>query len=130
YEGGLAVDWSEAHQRCWRCGYKANLQKCRIVPRARGGKLASENLVLLCRRCHRDAPNVTDARFMWIWLRATSVPLYDTWIWSRALQEFEKMFGRLPFAGDDVDELMNSDWQSIVRQEWKNAVVHFGEGRM
>ncbi len=31
-ECGLSVDWSEAHERCWRCGYKAKLQKCHIIP--------------------------------------------------------------------------------------------------
>ncbi len=129
-ECGLAVDWAEAHKFCWRCGYKARLQKCHIVPKARGGALVAANLVLLCRRCHREAPNVADPRFMWIWLRATSVPFYETWIWSKALQEFEKMFGRLPFAGQNADELLNCDWKPVAREEWEKTVIHFGEGRL
>jgi ribosomal protein L37E len=59
-ECGLAVDWAEAHERCWRCGYKSRLQKCHIVPKSPDGKNDRSNLVLLCGRCHREAPNVAD----------------------------------------------------------------------
>jgi hypothetical protein len=31
-ECGMAVDWGEAHERCWRCGDKSQLEKCHIVP--------------------------------------------------------------------------------------------------
>src|SRR5262249_7661154 len=64
-ECGLGVDWSEAEERCWRCGYKSSLQKCHIVPDSLGGAARPSNLVLLCCRCHREAPNVADPRFMW-----------------------------------------------------------------
>lgn len=67
-ECGLAVDWAEAHERCWRCGYKSRLHRCHIVPNAQGGPDEPSNLVLLCGRCHREAPNVADPSFMWLWL--------------------------------------------------------------
>ena len=99
-EGGLGVDWADADKRCWRCGYPTKrLQRCHIVPRAFGGPYAPENLVLLCRRCHREAPNVDDPRFMWIWLRATCLPFYDLYWTARGAVEFEEMFGRPPFCG-------------------------------
>jgi 5-methylcytosine-specific restriction endonuclease McrA len=64
-ECGLSVDWGEAEERCWRCGYKKNLQRCHIIPDSLGGKDEPANLVLLCERCHIDAPNVESKTFMW-----------------------------------------------------------------
>jgi 5-methylcytosine-specific restriction endonuclease McrA len=63
-ESGLSVDWAEALERCWRCGYKSALQRCHIVPDALGGSDTPSNFVLLCGRCHREAPNVADAEFI------------------------------------------------------------------
>lgn len=31
-ESDFSVDASEAHERCWRCGCKRNLERCHIVP--------------------------------------------------------------------------------------------------
>lgn len=95
-ECGLGVDWAEADERCWRCGYKSVLHGCHIVPDSLGGPNAPSNLVLLCGRCHREGPNVADARFMWIWMGSTCVPLHDTYWTERGLQEFEKCLGESP----------------------------------
>ncbi|MCP2331784.1 MULTISPECIES: HNH endonuclease signature motif containing protein [Actinoalloteichus] len=64
-ESDLAVDWSEAHERCWRCGYRSKLQKCHVIPGALGGPNTAENLVLLCGRCHHEAPNHQDPQYLW-----------------------------------------------------------------
>lgn len=77
-ESGLSVDFSEAFERCWRCGYKRKLEHCHIVPASRGGEDIPSNFVLLCKDCHKDAPNVTDPEIMWDWLRAYVVPFYDS----------------------------------------------------
>jgi HNH endonuclease len=129
-ECGLAVDWAEAHERCWRCGYKSRLQECHIVPKSLGGQDVQSNLVLLCGRCHREAPNVADPRFMWIWMRTTCVPLYDLYWTTRGVQEFEKMFGRKPFASLDFDAVSEKEALELLREEMKKAIIHFGEGRM
>ncbi|MEP0859694.1 HNH endonuclease [Trichocoleus sp. DQ-U1] len=128
-EAGLAVDWAEAHERCWHCGYKSRLQKCHIIPKSRRGSLSVDNLVLLCRRCHREAPNSTDPRFMWIWLRATCVPFYDLFLLVRGFHEFERMFGRPPFVGLNPAILQSAEAQQIVNEELNNTIVHYGEGR-
>ncbi len=129
-ECGLAVDWSEAHERCWRCGYKSKLQRCHIVPRSRSGKFTPDNVVLLCRRCHREAPNCTDPRLMWIWLRSTCVPLYQTFLISRAIQEYIRMFGRYPFIPHiSLDDLYSSKFLEVLQDELKKTIVHYGEGR-
>ena len=129
-ESGLAIDWSDAEKRCWRCAYKSKLERCHIVPKSRGGADSVENLVLLCRRCHREAPNVRDKRFMWIWLRANCVPFYDMYWTNRGAEEFEVMFGRPPFStpaftSDLIDEAMQ-----IIRTEIDHATIHWGEGRL
>lgn len=129
-ECGLAVDWAEAHERCWRCGYKSRLERCHIVPHSLGGSEDPANLVLLCRRCHREAPNVADPRFMWIWLRATCVSFYDTYWSIRGYFEFEQMFGRLPFTGLGLNEAQLQLAETLLREEMQNTTIHFGEGRM
>lgn len=63
-ECGLSVDWAEAERHCWRCGYERNLQRCHIIPDSLGGKDEPSNLVLLCKRCHAEGPNVTDPEIM------------------------------------------------------------------
>src|SRR5262249_14409457 len=102
-ECGLAVDWSEAHERCWRCGDKRRLEKGNIVPRSLGGTNEPENLVLLCKFCHRENPNVADPSFMWVWLRAHAFPTYDSYWIVRGFAEFEKLFGRKPFSEFDAE---------------------------
>lgn len=54
-EGELGVDWAEAHERCWRCGYKSRLERCHIIPSSLGGTDNPCNLILLCHRCHKEA---------------------------------------------------------------------------
>lgn len=133
-ECGLAVDWSEAHERCWRCAYVSRLEKCHIVPRSLGGTERANNLVLLCSRCHREAPNHDNPKYMWIWLRATCVPFYDTYWTNRGLEEFKTMFGRLPFdwatkSGIDTESIV-SDYAATLDEEIKRSIIHFGEGRL
>ena len=129
-ECGLGVDWAEAKQRCWRCGYRSVLHRCHIVPDSRSGANMPLNLVLLCRRCHREAPNVADARFMWIWIRATCVPFYDTYWTMRGIQEFEQMFGRKPFATPEFNDVAEEQPLALLREELRKASVHFGEGNL
>jgi hypothetical protein len=129
-ECGLGVDWAEAHERCWRCAYKSKLERCHIVPHSRGGSEDPANLVLLCRRCHREAPNVADPRFMWIWLRATCVSFYDTYWSIRGAFEFEQMFGCRPFTNIGLDETQLQLAKEFLQEEMQNATIHFGEGHM
>jgi hypothetical protein len=127
-ESGLSVDWAEAHERCWRCGYKRRLQKCHIIPRSLGGSDDAENLVLLCKFCHRENPNVTDPSFMWLWLRAHALPFYGTYWIHRGFEEFEKLFKRKPFS--DVDPDISPEKIREALECYKERIcIHFGEGR-
>lgn len=86
-ECDLGSDWAEAHERCWRCGYKRKLQRCHIVPFSLGGSETSDNIVALCSQCHAEAPDVCDQNEMWDWIKRTRVSLYDTYWTRRALSD-------------------------------------------
>ena len=92
-ESDLSVDWSEADQRCWRCGNEKALERCHIIPDSLGGKDAPENLVLLCKRCHAEGPNVVDPEIMWDWIKAYAVPFYDTFWGCKGLREYRFIYG-------------------------------------
>ena len=129
-ECGLGVDWADGLRRCWRCGFKSVLHGCHIVPGSKNGLDAASNLVLLCGRCHREAPNVADARFMWIWLRSTCVSLYDMYWTERGVQEFEKMFGRKPFATPEFASITAEQTTVLLRKQMSKVTRHFGEGSL
>jgi hypothetical protein len=65
----IAVDWSEAHDRCWRCGKNCNirLHRCHVVPDQApfNGPDIPSNLVLLCAHCHDESPCCDDPQAMW-----------------------------------------------------------------
>jgi len=133
----LGVEWHDAHERCWRCGYKPKaLERCHIVPDALGGKDAPENLVLLCFKCHRDAPNVGRADAMWTWIAADHGTVYDTYWTFRGIDEFKRIHGRLPFSGPAFDGVQSSEvptgtaFEALLVPEMRNTVTHTGEGRV
>lgn len=82
-ESELSIDFSDAAERCWRCGCKSNLERCHIIPDSLGGVDSPDNLVLLCGKCHIEAPNFTDKEFFWEWLKAHKVSFYDTYWYLR-----------------------------------------------
>lgn len=135
-EGGhdLAVDWREAHERCWRCGYRSRLEVCHIVPASLGGSDTADNLVLLCGRCHREAPNHQDPQYLWRWLRATSAAFDDTYWTIRGWAEFEVIFGRKPlecFKEAAVDHrALNAECRELTADEFAKTVIHFGESKL
>jgi hypothetical protein len=133
-ESELGVDWLEAHERCWRCAYKRNLERCHIVPDSLGGADHPSNLVLLCKHCHREAPNIADSRFMWIWIRETCKPFYDTYWRERGIEEFEKMFKRKPFFPPEKYHMTQEEVEVFMKEEMeeevKKVIVHFGEGML
>jgi 5-methylcytosine-specific restriction endonuclease McrA len=91
-ECDLSIDWSEAHERCWRCGYEAGLERCHIVPQSLGGGDIPENYVLLCNTCHHEAPNINDKEFFWDWLKAHATSFYDTYWTMRSMKEYEFIY--------------------------------------
>jgi len=133
-ECGLSVDWVDAETHCWRCAEEASLDRCHIVPRALRGSEHPSNLVLLCLKCHREAPNVSDPEFMWQWLRAHAVLHYGTYWHKRATQEFKLIFGRAPFAIIDKTKIspesIAARSHEVADKFIRRAGVHFGEDRL
>jgi len=126
----LGVDWSEAHERCWRCGYKSSLHRCHIVPDSLEGVDHPSNLILLCGRCHREAPNHTNPQYMWIWLKASYGSFYDTYWTQRGLEEFERMFQRKPFSNLNEKQVDLNEINELLGREIEKTTIHFGEGRL
>ena len=99
----LNFDWSEAETHCWNCGdnkyrksiNKVSLQKCHIIPHALGGKDIPSNYVLLCDRCHSEAPNTSNVNDMWDWIKSNYIPLslYGTFTIRKALVMFKQKEG-------------------------------------
>jgi hypothetical protein len=125
----LSVDWAEAKRRCWRCAHPRLLQRCHIIPRSLGGSEDASNLVLLCSQCHAEAPNVADAEFMWIWLRAHAVTFYGTYWFERGLREYEFIYGAKPLAGLNELESAMQRLQVALKRHIKRTSQHWGQGK-
>src|SRR5689334_5981152 len=67
--GWMAAD-RDAEPVLWRVWEEALLERCHLVPHALGGLDCADNLVLLCGRCHRDAPDVATPDYMLRWIGA------------------------------------------------------------
>lgn len=93
-ECGLSVDASEAIERCWRCGHKGKLERCHIISKSLGRIDSANNLVLICKRCHLENPNVNDKEIMWDWIRAYGTTFYDTFWMLEGMKEYEFIYGR------------------------------------
>jgi HNH endonuclease len=124
-ESDLGVDMAEAAERCWRCGYRSKLERCHIVPKSLDGSNEPSNFVLLCGRCHREAPNTRNVQFMWHWIRATKQPLYDTYWTQRGFDEFARILGRQPFEG--LSPITFDEIQPLLRAAMQDAEFHWGE---
>ena len=136
-ECDLSVDWAEADTHCWRCGCKKHLQRCHIIPHSLGGEDAPENIVLLCKRCHAEGPNVTDPEIMWDWIKSYNVPFYETFWQILGMKEYEFIYkkkvsqeitGILAQCGKshsdkEVEEFIANRIKSVSKEAGK----HFGQ---
>ena len=134
-ECGLSVDWAEAHTRCWRCGCERDLERCHIIPDSLGGEDVPQNIVLLCKRCHADGPNVTDPEIMWDWIRAYGVPFYDTFWNVMGMREYEFIYktscskdllGIFAAAGLKLNDNTWEEVNIIIKDQINEAGFHFG----
>jgi hypothetical protein len=125
----LAINFSDASERCWRCGYISKLEKCHIVPHSLGGPDLPSNYVLLCHMCHLEGPNVSDPEFFWDWLKAHRAIFNDTYWTTRGIKEYEFIYKRtlhseleeLGIPEDRIPELMLLESEKVT---W-----HFGQSR-
>ena len=130
-ENDLNIFWSEAHERCWRCGTTKSLQRCHIVARSLGGSDEPSNLVILCSECHADSPDVDDSEIMWDWLRAYKAASPTVFWVQQGCREYEFMYHRS--AQDELDYLgeygAHFDFENPFQEMVENAcnmTRHFG----
>ena len=67
---------------------------CPIIPKALGGTDEPSNLVLLCSRCHLEAPEENDPEAMWKWIKLTKIVLYDLYWNERRLSAHLKKYAQ------------------------------------
>lgn len=92
-ESTISVDVSEMATHCWRCGCERKLKICTIVPVKLGGKKEVNNQVLLCGKCSKDRPKVSDPEIMWDWLHAYKSTFYNTFWRNMGIVEYENIYG-------------------------------------
>lgn len=134
-ESDLSVDWAEADTHCWRCGCEKNLERCHIVPDSLGGEDDPSNIVLLCKRCHIDGPNVKDSEVMWDWIKAYSVPFYNTFWGILGAKEYRFIYKKsffqevqdiLDTVGLQYDDKVENRIKEIQHEVINEAGIHFG----
>lgn len=67
---GVFHDWQGElnHNECFACGDDRRVQRCHIVPAARGGSHDEWNLMLFCPNCHEESEHLPTQTF-WAWVR-------------------------------------------------------------
>jgi hypothetical protein len=139
-ECGLPVDWADALDHCWRCTESTTrLQRCHIVPASQGGPDEPANLVLLCARCHRENPNISDAPIMWKWIKqstelrrkhlgAEAAAGYGFYWTARAAEEYERLFGSRLLEDlhkmEATHEGIKAEYPRLAREA---ATMHMGD---
>ena len=131
----ITVDWCEAEKCCWRCGIETSLQRAHIIPDSLGGKDEPANLILLCGRCHGEAPNVTDPEIMWDWLKAYNTHSIASLGLLMALREYKFIY-KNSFR-HDAEYILNKanipgeiDYAKIKEDLFsigKGTSIHFGQ---
>lgn len=136
-ECDLSVDWAEAETHCWRCGCEKHLERCHIVPDSLGGEDTPKNIVLLCKRCHAEGPNVTDPDIMWDWIKAYKVPFYETFWQIRGEKEYEFIYKKK--ISEEIQDILDQCGKSssdaeveavlaqCIKSVSKEASIHFGQ---
>jgi 5-methylcytosine-specific restriction endonuclease McrA len=79
----------------WDGWETAALDRCHLVPRTLGGDESPSNLVLLCRRCHRDAPNVGHPTYMLRWIAEREPHFAHRWTFIESVYERADLRGTI-----------------------------------
>lgn len=130
-EEDLGVDLSEIHRRCWHCGDISKLYRCHIIPSSAGGEDVSSNFVLLCRRCHEQAPNCTDKKIMFDWLKADSSQIYNLYWGVQILALYDKIYNTDFLREYKKRDMIDSQLlKSIIYKKFNDIKMHIGSGHI
>jgi hypothetical protein len=88
----FACHW-ESPRKHWNWGW---FERAHIIPDCLGGSEEPSNLVLLCKRCHREAPNCSDPSLMIQWMRDRE------WYWSWVLRTAADQCRLSGLSGEEV----------------------------
>lgn len=84
----------------------------------------------MCKQCHAEAPNVADAEFMWVWLRAHWVPFYGMYWYERGLREYEFLFKKKPLGALAGNKSLCDRLMAAVAVHIRKTSAHWGQGRI
>ena len=129
-EAELNFDWSDSYTHCWNCGdnkYRKSkltpsLERCHIIPDALGGSDLPNNYVLLCKECHAEAPNTSNHKDMWDWIKSNFIPasLYGTYKIRKALVMFKEKEGYSFFD----KAIMIKNFNNVLEKEFRKINTH------
>ncbi|KYG76461.1 HNH endonuclease [Roseivirga echinicomitans] len=131
---GLFMDWGEPS--CWACGIFDNkhdiqdstlamdeifkvwdkqnyLERCHVIPKSLGGCSCSGNIVLLCKRCHKDNPDTNDLLTFKLWIQNRKSHAV------RRVAELTSLFEEFGLKINDLDFFLLSSCQ-----EFKNHLIN------
>lgn len=130
-EEDIGVDLKELHKRCWHCGDISKLYRCHIVPSSAGGQDCSNNYVLLCRRCHEQAPNCTDKKIMMSWLKSDSTKIYDLYWGAQICEQYSKIY-KLNFIEEYNKRFVINRklLKNIIYKKFNEIKLHIGSGHI
>ena len=131
YEGDMGCDWADAHNHCWRCGKETNsLEMCHIIAKQFGGSDKVDNFVLLCKPCHKEAPDFNQKDKMWDWIWRTSEINHTNFSAKELIREYKYIFGdditTQLYAIDrlSIDPKTEKKLNKVLDKHWKKAGCH------
>lgn len=107
----IAERWNE-------CG----LEKAHIIAASENGSSLPKNFLLLCIRCHEDAPMTTNPEWMIQWAEQR-----DSWLVTFQREMLEE-FARLGGTSQDL-EILNGTCQTVLRDTLQRHAVRNHPGR-
>ena len=130
-EEDVGADVGELHKRCWHCGDISKLYRCHIIPSSAGGQDVPNNYVLLCRRCHEQAPNCTAKEIMMSWLKSDSAKIYDMYWGTKIYEQYNKIYNTNFIDEYNLRYEVNSKLlKDIIYKQFNEIKLHIGSGHI
>ncbi len=123
------IDISDLQYRCWNCGEIKKVFRCHIVPSSRGGKDEPSNYVLLCKKCHEQAPNSSNPEIMWDWIKSNKKNCNDMYLGNLICDEFQRVYSKNLL--DEIYYRFHDKENELIQQFNKNIKdfsTHLGDG--